>query len=98
MQESGAVALLLPATDSHKRTPGLFKTECLGKKIIAKSKCNCRENDPLNEKESTLKILIWCHEKIYNDLFKDQGFIILNRATVTNEQALYKIYQNTGFL
>ena len=32
MHESGAAALLLPATDSHIRTPGLFKTECLGKK------------------------------------------------------------------
>ena len=33
--ESGAAALLLLMTDSHIRTPGLFKTECLGKKIIA---------------------------------------------------------------
>ena len=92
------MGLHLPASDSHKKTPGLFKTECLGKKVIAKSKCNYGENDPLNEKESTLKILIWCQEKIYNDLFKDQSFIILNRATVNNEQALCKIYQNMGFL
>ena len=35
MHESGAAVLLLLVTDSHIRTPGLFKTECLGKKIIA---------------------------------------------------------------